>query len=195
MCIYVCVCVGVCVHCEVERQHVLGTEVISGKRNKRAKSNCSSRGTLLCKERRCWLQGQGASLVLCCWAGGCVCRAPWCSRRLDLCPHPVLGPSPMASWLPWQPSLSFPHNPGSGCSSLPSPPEVTPSAFPPPLFPWSPWHQEAPTLTEPQAGDPQARLAQVPGRQTWYEFSAAQGRTHCFHCPVSRTPHACHLRL
>ena len=34
--IYVCVCVCVCVrvHCEVERQHVLGTEIISGKRKK-----------------------------------------------------------------------------------------------------------------------------------------------------------------
>ena len=34
MCVCVCVCVCVRVHCEVERQHVLGTEIISGKRKK-----------------------------------------------------------------------------------------------------------------------------------------------------------------
>ena len=42
VCVCVCVCVCIRVHCEVERQHVLGTEIISGKRKKRAKCDCFS---------------------------------------------------------------------------------------------------------------------------------------------------------
>lgn len=90
--------------------------------------------------------------------------------RLHLCPPPSRRPLPNSLLVT------------TATEHLPSPPQSwlwvqlppPPPAFLPPPLPCAPVDQEDPTLTEPQAGDPEARLAQVPGKQTWREFSAAR---------------------
>lgn len=130
--------------------------------------------------------GQGPSLIFWCEAGSVRAQG---TCTLLVSPVPLLRHPPnLLVAVATEPH----HPPNPGSQPCPQGWPLQPSQSP--GLPGWHWTKGAPTLTEPQAGDPQARLAQVPGKQTWYEFSvtgtgpASQAQPRPLCCSQSPTP-------